>query len=64
MQYSWETLLIFVTTATTVVYIVKPVPFWHRELEILAYFGYFIANLCTFWCNFIGLKNGPWYQNR
>ena len=30
--------------------------FKHRENKILAYFGYFVTNLRTFWCTFTGLK--------
>ena len=39
--------LIFITTAKTVggVLIFKPLPFLHRKREILAYIGYFVANL-------------------
>jgi len=27
-----------------------------REREFLAYFGYFVADLCTFWRKFTGLN--------
>ena len=37
--------------------------FKHREREILAYLGYFVANLRTFWCTFTGLENAVVYLN-
>ena len=33
---------------------------YHKKGEIL---GYFVANLCTFWCTFTGLNNAVVYQN-
>ena len=36
---------------------------YHKKGEILGYFGYFVANLCTFWCTFTGLNNAVVYQN-
>ena len=33
--------------------------FWHH---ILANYGYFVANLCAFWCTFTGWKTSMLYQ--
>ena len=37
--------------------------FKDRGRAILAYFGYLVANLRTFWCTFTGLNNALVYQN-